>query len=52
MKNTKKLLSLILTLVMIIGVVAPLSAFADQTVGPVGTIDAKNIETTRSYKSR
>lgn len=47
MKNTKKLLSLILTLVMIIGVVAPLSAFADQTVGPVGTIDAKNIETTK-----
>lgn len=47
MKNTKKLLSLILTLVMIIGVVAPLSAFADQTVGPVGTIDAKDIETTK-----
>lgn len=47
MKNTKKLLSLILTLVMIIGVVAPLSAFADQTVGPVGTIDAKDIEITK-----
>lgn len=47
MKNTKKLLSLILTLVMIIGVVAPLSAFADQTVGPVGTIDADDIEETK-----
>lgn len=47
MENKRKLLSLILALVMIIGVVAPLSAFADQTVGPVGTIDANDIETTK-----
>lgn len=47
MKNTKKLLSLILTLVMIIGVVAPLSAFADQTVGPVGTIGKDDYQKTK-----
>lgn len=47
MKNTKKLLSLILTLVMIIGVVAPLSAFADQTVGPVGTIGKGDYQKTK-----
>lgn len=47
MENKRKLLSLILALVMIIGVVAPLSAFADQTVGPVGTIDAGDIEETK-----
>ena len=47
MKNTKKLLSLILTLVMIIGVVAPLSAFADQTVGPVGKITTDDYQKTK-----
>lgn len=47
MKNTKKLLSLILTLVMIIGVVAPLSAFADQTVGPVGKITTNDYQKTK-----
>ena len=47
MENKRKLLSLILALVMIIGVVAPLSAFADQTVGPVGTIDANDISETK-----
>ena len=43
MKNTKKLLSLILTLVMIIGVVAPLSAYAignnNNTIGTIAKDD-------------
>lgn len=47
MENKRKLLSLILTLVMIIGVVAPLSAFADQTVGPVGTIGKDDYQKTK-----
>lgn len=48
MENKRKLLSLILTLVMIIGVVAPLSVFAKgKEGGPVGTIDSKDIETTK-----
>ena len=47
MENKRKLLSLILTLVMIIGVVAPLSAFADQTVGPVGKITTDDYQKTK-----
>ena len=48
MENKRKLLSLILALVMIIGVVAPLSVFAKgKEGGPVGTIDSKDIETTK-----
>ena len=47
MKNTKKLLSLVLALVMLLGVVAPLSAFAEGTTGPVGTIDAKDTTDTK-----
>lgn len=48
MENKRKLLSLILALVMIIGVVAPLSVFAKgKESGPVGTIDSKDIETTK-----
>lgn len=47
MENKRKLLSLILALVMIIGVVAPLSAFADQTVGPVGKITTDDYQKTK-----
>ena len=48
MKNTKKLLSLVLALVMLLGVVAPLSVFAKgKEGGPVGTIDSKDIDTTK-----
>lgn len=48
MKNTKKLLSLILTLVMIIGVVAPLSAYAAiQDNAPKGTIAKGDYQKTK-----
>lgn len=48
MKNTKKLLSLILTLVMIIGVVAPLSAYANvQDNAPKGTVAKDDYQKTK-----
>lgn len=49
MKNTKKLLSLILTLVMIIGVVAPLSAYAigNNNNNTIGTIAKDDYQKTK-----
>ncbi|WP_138159985.1 SpaH/EbpB family LPXTG-anchored major pilin [Peptoniphilus catoniae] len=44
MKNTKKLLSLVLALVMLLGVVAPLSVFAE---APVGDIKETDIQDTK-----
>lgn len=48
MKNTKKLLSLVLALVMLLGVVAPLSVFAEgKEGGPEGTIKEDAIQETK-----
>ena len=56
MKNSKKLLSLLLALVMMVGVFAPLTVLADNANEPggtttTGTLDAKDLSATKPDKT-